>query len=210
MNEDILQEILTTLKDFKDESNKRWEENNRRWKENQKQWEENDRRWKENQKQWEENDRRWKENQKQWEENDRRWKENQKQWEENDRRWKENQKQWEENDRRWKDSQKRWEENEQRWNEDKKRWKENDSSIVSLKNEFKRFVQIVDANFEKLNNKLDNFINYFNEYDKKTELRLKKIEANQRYFEKIQNVQQDTIDIHNIKLSRIIKLLKIH
>ena len=46
--------------------------------------------------------------------------------------------------------------------------------------------------------------------DKKTELRLKKIEANQRYFEKIQNVQHDTIDIHNIKLSRITKLLKIH
>ena len=38
MNEDILQEILTTLKDFKDESNKRWEENDRRWEENQKQW----------------------------------------------------------------------------------------------------------------------------------------------------------------------------
>ncbi len=189
MNEDILQEILTTLKDFKDESNKRWKENEQRWKENQKRWEENDQRWKENQKHWEENEQRWKENQKRWEENERRWKENQKRWEENEQRWKENQ---------------------QRWNDDQKRWKENDSSIVSLKNEFKRFVQIVDANFEKLNNKLDNFINYFNEYDKKTELRLKKIEANQRYFEKIQNVQQDTIDIHNIKLSRITKLLKIH
>ena len=182
-------EILTTLKDFKDESNKRWKENEQRWKENQKRWEENDQRWKENQKHWEENEQRWKENQKRWEENERRWKENQKRWEENEQRWKENQ---------------------QRWNDDQKRWKENDSSIVSLKNEFKRFVQIVDANFEKLNNKLDNFINYFNEYDKKTELRLKKIEANQRYFEKIQNVQQDTIDIHNIKLSRITKLLKIH
>lgn len=34
MNENILNEILTTLKDFREENNKRWEENERRWKEN--------------------------------------------------------------------------------------------------------------------------------------------------------------------------------
>lgn len=57
--------ILTELREFREENNKRWEKNDERW-------EENDRRWEQNGKHWNENDKRWDENDKKWEVNDKR------------------------------------------------------------------------------------------------------------------------------------------
>jgi len=43
------------LRDFKNEMNRRWDENDKRWEKNEKRWEENERRWQENDKKWVEN-----------------------------------------------------------------------------------------------------------------------------------------------------------
>ena len=56
--------ILTELREFRTENNKKWEENDKRWEENEKRWEQNEKRWQENEKRWEENNRRWEENDK--------------------------------------------------------------------------------------------------------------------------------------------------
>lgn len=45
MNEQILNEILTTIKEFREENNKRWEENDKKWEENDRKWKENDKKW---------------------------------------------------------------------------------------------------------------------------------------------------------------------
>ncbi len=42
--------ILTELREFRTENNKRWEENDKRWEENDRRWEENNRRWEQNDK----------------------------------------------------------------------------------------------------------------------------------------------------------------
>ena len=55
--EDVLAKtILTELREFRKENNKRWEENEKRWEENEKRWMENERRWEENEKRWQQND----------------------------------------------------------------------------------------------------------------------------------------------------------
>lgn len=47
--EDVLAKtILTELREFRKENNKRWEENNKRWEENEKRWMENEKRWQQN------------------------------------------------------------------------------------------------------------------------------------------------------------------
>ena len=69
--EDVLAKtILTELREFRKENNKRWEENEKRWEENEKRWMENEKRWEENEKRWMENERRWEENEKRWQQND--------------------------------------------------------------------------------------------------------------------------------------------
>ena len=92
MTDEAVVQILKAINDFREEfrdekikNEKRWEENDRRWKENEKCWEENEKRWEENEKRWEENNRRWEENEKCWEENNRRWEENRKLWIQNER-----------------------------------------------------------------------------------------------------------------------------
>ena len=182
MDETILTEILNTLKDFRAEQEERWEKNEHHWVQNEKRWEENERRWAQNEKRWEENERRWAQNEKRWEENERRWAENKKLWEENERRWAQNEKRWEENERR---------------------WTENDIDKFNLKKEFQRFIEIVDQNFASLSKKLDDFIKYSNTIHNKLELRLKKIETNQRYFEKVQESHQETIDIQNVRIDKL-------
>ncbi len=62
MEDTVTITILKELREFK-------EENNRRWEQNEKCWEENARRWEQNEKRWEENDRRWEQNEKRWEKN---------------------------------------------------------------------------------------------------------------------------------------------
>ena len=202
MENDILMEILTTLKDFRAEEERRWEENDRRWEQNEKRWEENERRW-------EQNELRWADNDKHWEQNERRWEENERRWEQNELRWIENDKRWEQNERRWEENEKRWEQNELRWADNDKRWKQCNGDIFNIKEEFKRFYEIMDKNFQALSDKLDSFIKYSNFEHQKLELRLKKIESSQRYFEKVQNVHQELIDIQNIKFNKLMKDCKV-
>ena len=128
-----------------------------------------------------------------WEKNEHHWVQNEKRWEENERRWAQNEKRWEENERRWAENKKLWEENERRWTE-------NDIDKFNLKKEFQRFIEIVDQNFASLSKKLDDFIKYSNTIHNKLELRL---EANQRYFEKVQESHQETIDIQNVRIDKL-------
>ena len=58
MEDAVAKTILTELREFRKENNKRWEQNEKRW-------EENERRWKENNKRWEENNKRWLDSEKQ-------------------------------------------------------------------------------------------------------------------------------------------------
>jgi hypothetical protein len=62
---------------------------------------ESDRRWQENEKRWEENDRQWEANEKRWDANDRQWQANEKRWDANDRQWQANERRWEVNDKHW-------------------------------------------------------------------------------------------------------------
>ena len=64
--------VLQELREFRNENNKRWEQNDKRWEENNKRWEQNDKRWEENNKRWEQNDKHWEENNKRWKANDER------------------------------------------------------------------------------------------------------------------------------------------
>ena len=84
MEDSIANVILTELREFRAENEKRWEENDKKWEENNAKWEENDKRWKENNARWEENDQRWEVNNKKWEQNEARWEANNTKWKEND------------------------------------------------------------------------------------------------------------------------------
>ncbi len=64
-----INDVRTDLRDFKQEMNYRWDQNDKRWDENERRWEENNKRWEQNDRRWEENDRLWKENAKKWDEN---------------------------------------------------------------------------------------------------------------------------------------------
>lgn len=50
MEDAMANAILTELREFRTENNKRWEENEKRWEENNRRWQENDRRWEQNDK----------------------------------------------------------------------------------------------------------------------------------------------------------------
>lgn len=76
MEDTMANVILTELREFREENNKRWIANDERWEQNEKRWEENDKRWEENDKKWNETQQILKENSKKWEENDKKWNEN--------------------------------------------------------------------------------------------------------------------------------------
>ncbi|MCX8137094.1 SPOR domain-containing protein, partial [Pyrobaculum aerophilum] len=98
------QEWYKTWKEFLEENNKRWEENEKRWQDWYETWkrflEENNKRWEENERRWLEWYETWKkfleDNSRRWEENERRWREWYETWrkflEENSKRWEENEK----------------------------------------------------------------------------------------------------------------------
>lgn len=71
MKEEQFTQILRAINDVRDDVKEFKNEMNRRWDENDKRWEENERRWKDNDKRWEENERRWKDNDKRWEETEK-------------------------------------------------------------------------------------------------------------------------------------------
>ena len=108
-----------------------------------------------------------------------------------------------EQEERWEKNEHHWVQNEKRWEENERRWTENDIDKFNLKKEFQRFIEIVDQNFASLSKKLDDFIKYSHTIHNKLELRLKKIEANQRYFEKVQESHQETIDIQNVRIDKL-------
>lgn len=114
-----------------------------------------------------------------------------------------------EEEKRWEENERRWAENEKRWIDNDGKWKQCNGDIFNINEEFKRFYKIMDKNFQALSDKLDNFIKYSNFEHQKLELRLKKIESSQRYFEKVQNVHQELIDIQNIKFSKFMKNCKV-
>ncbi|RCK73446.1 MAG: hypothetical protein ANABAC_3055 [Anaerolineae bacterium] len=131
--ESRFEKMLAELRAMREESERKWAENQRKWEENDKRLdamlanlerlrEESERKWAENQRNWEENQRKWEENERRWKENERRWEENAKRLdamlanlerlrEESERKWEENQRKWEENERRWRENERRWEEN---------------------------------------------------------------------------------------------------
>ncbi|MBS1250897.1 MAG: hypothetical protein MAG431_02496 [Chloroflexi bacterium] len=82
--------VLDELRQQREESALKWDENTRKWEESQRRWDENTRKWDESQRRWDENTRKWDENTRKWKESQRRWDENTRKWEENDRKWKEN------------------------------------------------------------------------------------------------------------------------
>jgi hypothetical protein len=119
------EEFQQEMRSMREESERRWEEDRRKWEENLRQWKENERKWEEHRRKWEENERKWEEHQRKWEESLRWWEENQRKWEENERKWEENQRWWEENQRKWEENQRRWEENQRKWEENERKWEEN-------------------------------------------------------------------------------------
>ena len=196
--------ILKELREFREENNKRWEENDKKWERNERRWEENDKRW-------ERNERRWEENQKKWEENEKRWKENQKKWEENDKRWKENQKQWEENNKRWKENQKKWEENDQKLeiistnqiNIENRVNKLEEKRKEDREEDRKEFFRVFEC-MEK------SIVNQFKEMQTRMDIRFNKIEAilldheaTQKEMLKQLASHETKLNLHNVRIEKL-------
>lgn len=167
--EEMVKEILITLKEFKEEERTRWEENDKRWEQNERRWEENERRWEKNERRWEEND-------------------------------------------------KRWEKNEKRWQEAEKRLSNLESGFSKLesgqegaKNDFFRFFDIVDKNFQKVFKDIENLqedmkqvkaVLPTKEEKERLEARLRRIEENQEYFEEILEMHEKDICVLRLYILR--------
>lgn len=91
-----------------------------------------ERKWEEQFKKWEANDKKWEDQAKRWEANDRKWEDQARRWEANDRKWEEQARRWEVNDRKWEENNKRWNEQITMWHEQEKKWEENQKEIRSL------------------------------------------------------------------------------
>jgi hypothetical protein len=112
--------VLEELRLDREESERKWEEENRKWAEDQKRWDENNRKWADDQKRWEANNRKLEENDRKWEEDNRKWDESREQWKANDLKWKESR---EESDRKWAESR---EESDRKWADYREERKAND------------------------------------------------------------------------------------
>lgn len=98
--------------------------------------------------------------------------------------------------------------------EDREKYLEdNQTSLKSdhllLKNEFKRVIEIIEQHFENFKLSIDDRFNEIFSIFDKTELRLKKIESTQRYFEKVEETQSNLIDLHSLKLRKISQKIRI-
>ncbi len=199
--------ILTELREFR-------EENNRRWEQNDKRWDENDKRWEQNEKRWEENDKRWKQNEKRWKENDRRWKQNEKRWEENDKRWKQNEKRWQENDKRWEQNEKRWQENNKKWEEsyqlwmkNNEKWEANDKRLTALEEGRKKdrldLIDILGTMEKGINNQFNEMKEYFDAKFEKVFISQKVNDMEHAEFKKLVCAHQGRLDFYNARISRL-------
>ena len=83
------------------------------------------------------------------------------------------------------------------------------SDHLLLKNEFKRVIEIIEQHFENFKLSIDDRFNEIFSIFDKTELRLKKIESTQRYFEKVEETQSNLIDLHSLKLRKISQKIRI-
>ena len=199
--------ILTELREFR-------EENNRRWEQNDKRWDENDKRWEQNEKRWEENDKRWKQNEKRWKENDRRWKQNEKRWEENDKRWKQNEKRWQENDKRWEQNEKRWQENNKKWEANDEKWNENTRILEGInrrltdleegrKKDRLDLIDILGTMEKGINNQFNEMKEYFDAKFEKVFISQKVNDMEHAEFKKLVCAHQGRLDFYNARISRL-------
>ena len=177
--EEMVKEILQTLNDFRKENEERWKENEKRWEENERRWKENDKRWKKT----EERLTRIEENGKQTEERLTRIEENGKQTEERLTRIEENGKQTEQ------------------------RLTKIEGNREGDKKEFFRLYDIIDKNFSKVFKEIEEIKERLPEegFEEKLELRLQKLEANQRYYERVQEMHDNTLYRHTNRINKIRK-----
>ena len=154
-------------------------------------------------------------------ENEERWKENEKRWEENERRWEENERRWKENDKRWKKTEERLtriEENgkqtEERLTRIEENGKQTEQRLTKIegnregdKKEFFRLYDIIDKNFSKVFKEIEEIKERLPEegFEEKLELRLQKLEANQRYYERVQEMHDNTLYRHTNRINKIRK-----
>ncbi len=199
--------ILMELREFREENNKKWEVNEKRW-------EENDRRWEANEKRWEENDRRWKANEKRWEENNKRWNENQQLWIANNQKWEVNEKRWEENNKRWNENQQLWIANNQKWEANDKKWKEStkilagiNERVIALEEGRKKdrldLIDILDTMEKSISNQFNEMKEYFDVKFEKVFISQKVNDMEHAEFKKLVCAHEGRLNFYNARISRI-------
>lgn len=126
---------------------------------------------------------------------------------ENEERWEANEKRWEENDKRWEANEKRWKENDKRWKETEQRLTKMEGNREGDKKEFFRLYDIIDKNFSKVFKEIEEIKERLPEegFEEKLELRLQKLEANQRYYERVQEMHDNTLYRHTNRINKIRK-----
>ena len=186
MEDTMANVILTELREFREENNKRWEQNDKRW---------------------EENDKRWEQNEKRWEENNKRWEQNEKRWEENNERWNENQKRWEENNERWNENQKLWIANNKRWDENDKKWEGNDKRLTALEEGRKKdrldLIDILDTMEKSISNQFSEMKEYFDAKFEKVFVSQKVNDMEHAEFKKLVCAHEGRLNFYNARISRL-------
>ena len=133
---------------------------------------------------------------------------------ENEERLKENEKRWEENERRWKENDKRWKKTEERLTRIEENGKQTEQRLTKIegnregdKKEFFRLYDIIDKNFSKVFKEIEEIKERLPEegFEEKLELRLQKLEANQRYYERVQEMHDNTLYRHTNRINKIRK-----
>ena len=147
-------------------------------------------------------------------ENEERWKANEKRWEENDKRWEANEKRWKETEQRLAKIEKNGKETERKLTEIEKNGKETEQRLTKMegnregdKKEFFRLYDIIDKNFSKVFKEIEEIKERLPEegFEEKLELRLQKLEANQRYYERVQEMHDNTLYRHTNRINKIRK-----
>ena len=115
-----------------------------------------------------------------------------------------------ENEERWKANEKRWEENDKRWEANEKRWKETEQRLAKIEKngkETERRLTEIDKNFSKVFKEIEEIKERLPEegFEEKLELRLQKLEANQRYYERVQEMHDNTLYRHTNRINKIRK-----
>ena len=202
MEDSLAKTILTELRDFRKENDRKWEQNEKRWVENNKKWEQNEKCWVENNRKWEQNEKRWEENNRKWEQNEKRWEENNKKWEQNEKRWEENNKKWEQNEKCWEENNKKWEQNEKRWLENDKKWNQSETQRKKDRDEL---IEVLDTMDKSITRRFDYIGKYIDSrYDKILEDQFK---CNKEYIllRREFETQKARINFQNVRIESLEK-----